>query len=223
MRFLLFLFAVALAENLEENQKPVEEQLNEVDQNRGLNGGLGIQLGPVGAGFGGGFGLSGLQFNGGAGLGNYGQYSSYNPYLAQPVYYSTYPASYPASRALGLGGGLQLGPVGFGVGGGLTPTGIKFGAGGGLGSYGNYDNYYQPSKYASYYPWNYFSAPTVYQENIASRNLGGGLGFNFGPVGLGLAAGLGNNGIKLDAGIGLNDQYQYYGTPSYYSSLYQNK
>jgi hypothetical protein len=29
------LFAVALAENLEENQKPVEEQLNEVDQNRG--------------------------------------------------------------------------------------------------------------------------------------------------------------------------------------------
>lgn len=60
------------------------------------------------------------------------------------MYYS----QYPESRALGLGGGLQLGPVGFGLGGGLTPTGIKFGAGGGFGSYGNYNNYYQPATYA---------------------------------------------------------------------------
>ena len=49
------------------------------------------------------------------------------------------------------------------------------------------------------------------------------MGFNFGPVGLGLAAGLGNNGIKLDAGIGFDNQYQYFGTPNYYSSLYQKK
>ncbi len=59
---------------------------------------------------------------------------------------------------MGLGGGLQLGPVGFGAGGGLTPTGIKFGAGGGLGSYGNYDNYYQPSTYAKY--------ATIFFKNI---------------------------------------------------------
>ena len=62
------------------------------------------------------------------------------------LYFSPYYSYYtPASRALGLGGGLQLGPVGLGLGGGFTPNGFKFGAGAGLGNYGYY---YTPSTYA---------------------------------------------------------------------------
>merc|ERR1719512_368726 len=124
------------------------------------------------------------------------------------------------ARRIGGGGGLQLGPVGLGLGGGFTPNGFKFGAGAGLGNYGQYTTYYTPSTYASYAPWSYFKRPVTTAP--ASRHLGGGVGLQFGPVGFGGAVGLGAGGLNVKAGAGFNNQYQYYGTPQYYSQLYQN-
>jgi hypothetical protein len=114
-----------------------------------------------------------------------------------------------------VGGGLQFGPVGFGLGGGLSPNRLQFGGGAGFGNYGN--KYYQIYKQT---PYKIVSKPIVYNFPSA-RNLGGGVGFNLGPFGLGFAAGLGNQGLNLNAGVGFNEQYQYYGTPAYYSTLYQ--
>ena len=44
----------------------------------------------------------------------------------------------------------------------------------------------------------------------SSRNIGGGAGLQFGPLGAGLAAGLGPTGINLGGGLGF-DNYYYYG------------
>ena len=52
------------------------------------------------------------------------------------------------------------------------------------------------------------------------RNLGGGLGFNLGPLGAGAAAGLGPAGFNFGAGAGFSNKYQYYGTPGYYKQYY---
>merc|ERR1712150_323031 len=59
------------------------------------------------------------------------------------------------------------------------------------------------------------------EEELLARNLGGGVGLNFGPVGLGLAAGLGPNGLRLGGGAGFGSHYQSYGTPLGYKRFYQ--
>lgn len=200
----------------------LQRALYEEEIARRIGGGVGLQLGPIGLGVGGGLGLGGVSFGGGLGLGNYGNYNNYVKYPASPYYTTYYRPASPLSRAIGLGGGLQLGPIGLGLGGGFTPTGFKFGGGAGLGNYGQYDNYYTPNTYASYAPWSYYKRPvTTTYTSPASRHLGGGVGFNLGPLGFGGAVGLGAGGLNVKAGAGFNNQYQYYGTPQVYSQLYQ--
>ena len=124
-------------------------------EGRHLGLGLGLQLGPVGAGASAGLGWHGLGANGLAGYGgNYLQYG-------QPQHYSQYwsPAPAPAvttpwvpapaSRTVGLGAGLSVGPVGLGASAGLGHG--NFGFSGGLGWGGDYSAYGSPAHYQQYY------------------------------------------------------------------------
>ena len=61
---------------------------------------------------------------------------------------------------------------------------------------------------------------TTYQSlPQASRNFGGGVGLQLGPVGFGLAGGLGPNGLNAGGGLGFAN-YQNYGTPGHYKQYY---
>ena len=129
-----------------------------LQEGRHVGLGLGLQLGPVGAGASAGLGWHGLGVNGLAGYGgNYLQYG-------QPQHYSQYwspapapaPApvtgpwvTVPASRTIGLGGGLNIGPVGVGASAGLGHG--NFGFSGGLGWGGDYSNYGSPAHYQQYH------------------------------------------------------------------------
>ena len=55
---------------------------------------------------------------------------------------------------------------------------------------------------------------------LEARHVGGGGGFNFGPIGAGFGAGLGSGGFNFGGGAGLGQQYQYYGTPTVYKQYY---
>ena len=108
---------------------------------RHLGLGLGVQLGPVGAGASTGLGWHGLGANALAGYGhNYLQFG-------QPQHYSQYWA--PASRTLGLGAGIGLGPVGVGASAGLGHGNLGLSAG--LGWGGDYSAYGSPAHYQQYY------------------------------------------------------------------------
>lgn len=114
-----------------------------VMEGRHVGLGLGLQLGPVGAGASAGLGWHGLGANGLAGYGsNYLQYG-------QPQHYNQYWAPAPASRTLGLGAGLSVGPVGLGASAGLGHG--NFGFSGGLGWGGDYSAYGSPAHYQQYY------------------------------------------------------------------------
>merc|ERR1712012_1426982 len=196
---------------------------------RRLGGGASVQLGPVSAGFGGGLGFGGLNFGGGLGFGRpvYKNYYRYPYYYSHPyttTYYST-----AASRGLGGNVGLQLGPVGAELGANLGLSGVHFGGGLGLpGYYPRPYSYYSPSTYY-YRPYSsgyctvgseLTSEPTTTYTSVSSRNLGGGIGVQFGPLGAGLGAGFGPGGLKIGGGLGFK-QYGHYGTPSHYRQYYQ--
>ena len=52
-----------------------------------------------------------------------------------------------------------------------------------------------------------------------SRNLGGGVGLQLGPVGAGLGGGLGLHGLNFGGGLGFQN-YQNYGLPAHYTQYY---
>ena len=54
----------------------------------------------------------------------------------------------------------------------------------------------------------------------AARHVGGGAGFNFGPIGAGFGGGLGASGLNFGGGLGFGQQYQYAGTPNVYKQYY---
>lgn len=67
----------------------------------------------------------------------------------------------------------------------------------------------------------YSSYPTTTTTTYpqASRNFGGGVGLQLGPLGFGLGAGLGPNGLNGGGGLGFGN-YQSYGTPNHYKQYY---
>ena len=108
-------------------------------------------------------------------------------------------------RHLGLGLGVQLGPVGAGASTGLGWHGIGANA---LAGYGhNYLQFGQPQHYSQYW------AP-------AARTLGLGAGIGLGPVGVGASAGLGHGNLGLSAGLGWGGDYSAYGSPAHYQQYY---
>merc|ERR1711997_840045 len=139
-------------------------------------------------------------------------YQSYGAPVGYKQFYQQRPV-YSYGRNLGGGFGLNFGPVGLGLGAGLGPNGLQLGGGAGFGSH--YQSYGTPVGYKQFY-----QQRPVYAYG---RNLGGGFGLNFGPVGLGLAAGLGPNGLQLGGGAGFGSHYQSYGTPIGYKPLYQSR
>ena len=124
-------------------------------EGRHLGLGLGLQLGPFGAGASAGVGNGGVGFNSNLGYGyNYLAYGSpdhYKQYWTKPVPQVQYvPVS---SRTLGLGAGLQVGPIGAGASAGVGHGQVGLSAGFGWGNYGNYGS---PAHYHQYYskPYN---------------------------------------------------------------------
>jgi len=127
---------------------------------RHIGAGLGVQLGPLGAGVSTGLGNGGLGFNANAGLGHnfasYGTPAHYSQYYAKPqVQYG--PWRPIQSRRLGFGLGANLGPIGAGASAGIGYG--QVGLSGGLGFGGNYANYGNKNHYQQYYavpyrgPW----------------------------------------------------------------------
>ena len=68
-------------------------------------------------------------------------------------------------------------------------------------------------------PADYDPNQQLFPDPFQSRRLGGGLGLQLGPLGVGGAAGLGPQGFNFGGGLGFN-QYQHYGTPSHYKQYY---
>merc|ERR1712045_437117 len=115
------------------------------------------------------------------------------------------PAPLQEGRHVGLGLGLQLGPVGAGASAGLGWHGLGIN---GLAGYGhNYLQFGQPQHYSQYW------AP-------AARTLGLGAGIGLGPVGVGASAGLGHGNLGLSAGLGWGGDYSAYGSPAHYQQYY---
>ena len=119
------------------------------------------------------------------------------------------PAPLHEGRHLGVGLGLQVGPVGFGVSSGIGKHGVGFNTGAGWGQ--DYASYGSPSHYSQYY-----TSPQVIPQ---SRTVGFGGGVNLGPVGLGASAGVGHGNIGLSAGLGWG-QFSNYGSPAHYQQYY---
>jgi len=129
---------------------------------RTIGGGLGVQLGPLGAGVSAGLGNGGVGFNANAGLGQFTQYGT-------PAHYSQYWNKRPStqygpwvsapvqSRRLGFGLGANLGPIGAGASAGIGHG--QVGLSGGFGFGGKYAKYGSKSHYQQYYavpnrgPW----------------------------------------------------------------------
>merc|ERR1712173_522211 len=85
-------------------------------EQRRIGAGLGFQFLGLGAGASAGIGNGGIGFNGNAGLGhnfvNYGTPAHFSQYYARPAYaYGAYPPAVQ-SRRIGLGAGVNLGPLG---------------------------------------------------------------------------------------------------------------
>merc|ERR1712095_177768 len=129
-------------------------------EQRRIGAGLGFQFLGLGAGASAGIGNGGIGFNGNAGFGNnfvnYGTPAHFSQYYARPAYaYGAYPAV--QSRRIGLGAGVNLGPLGAGASAGIGQGQIGFS--GGLGFGGNYANYGTRPHYSQYYvnpnrqPW----------------------------------------------------------------------
>ena len=154
------------------------------------------------------------------------------------------PAPLHEGRHLGLGLGVQVGPVGYGWSAGIGKHGVGFNTQGGYGQ--DYLSYGSPEHYSQYYT----TVPSYrYLPHTQSRTLGlngafnlgpvagsagittGGLsnlglglgtGLNVGPVGVGASAGLGHGNIGLSAGLGWGGKYSNYGTPQHYKQYYAN-
>ena len=128
-----------------------------LSEGRHLGLGLGVQVGPFGAGASAGVGNGGVAFNSNLGYGhNYLVYGS-QPHISQ--YYTPQQFTYTpvASRTLGFGTGVNLGPVGVGASAGIGHG--QIGLSGGFGFGGNYANYGNPAHYQQYHslpyrgPW----------------------------------------------------------------------
>ena len=121
-------------------------------------------------------------------------------------------------RHLGLGLGLQLGPVGAGASAGLGWH--RLGANG-LAGYGkNYLQYGQPQHYSQY--WSPAPGPvtTPWVPAPTTRTLGLGGGLNVGPVGVGASAGLGHGNFGFSGGLGWGGDYSAYGSPAHYQQYH---
>merc|ERR1719491_362046 len=111
------------------------------------------------------------------------------------------PAFGPASRHIGAGLGVNVGPLGFGYSTGLGNYGVGYNGAVGFGNfqpYGSYNHYSQ-----------YYRPPQ-------GRNLAYGLGLNAGPVGAGYSVGLGGGQLGLSGGFGFQGNYAGYGHPQHY-------
>ena len=115
------------------------------------------------------------------------------------------PAPLHERRHLGLGLGLQIGPVGFGVSSGVGKHGVGFNTGAGYGQ--DYLSYGSPQHYSQYY------------TSPQSRTFGFGGGLNLGPLGVGASGGVGHGNVGLSAGLGWG-RYSNYGTPQHYQQYY---
>ena len=128
-------------------------------EERHIAAGLGVQFLGLGAGASAGIGNGGVGFNANAGLGNdftkFGTPAHYSQYYAQPAYpvdpvYPVYGPWVPVeSRSVGLGGGVNLGPLGVGASAGIGHG--QIGISGGFGFGGKYANYGRPAHYQQYY------------------------------------------------------------------------
>ena len=119
------------------------------------------------------------------------------------------PAPLSEGRHLGLGLGVQLGPIGAGASAGLGHGGVGFNSALGYGH--NYLVYGSPAHYSQYY-----ASPAPLQ----SRTVGFGTGLNLGPVGLGASAGIGHGQIGVAGGFGFGGQYSNYGNPAHYQQYH---
>ena len=130
-----------------------------------------------------------------------------------------FPAPLQEPRHLGLGLGLQLGPVGAGASAGLGWHGL---GANGLAGYGsNYLQYGQPQHYSQYWaPSTPAAVTTPWVPAPTSRTLGLGAGLSVGPVGLGASAGLGHGNFGFSGGLGWGGDYSAYGSPAHYQQYY---
>merc|ERR1712038_1451791 len=107
--------------------------------------GQGLNVGPVGIGASAGVGRGNIGLSAGLGWGSYNHYASGEPQRYQQYYSQPYNGPVNAvsrqRRHLGLGLGLQVGPVGFGVSSGIGKHGVGFNTNAGYGqdylSYGS--------------------------------------------------------------------------------------
>jgi len=148
-------------EAVEEEEIQSRNIVEPAPEERRIGAGLGIQFLGLGAGASAGIGNGGIGFNGNAGFGhnfvNYGTPAHFSQYYARPAYaYGAYPPAVQ-SRRIGLGAGVNLGPLGAGASAGIGQGQIGFS--GGLGFGGNYANYGTRPHYSQYYvnpnrqPW----------------------------------------------------------------------
>ena len=128
------------------------------------------------------------------------------------------PAPIQEGRHLGLGLGLQLGPVGAGASAGLGWHGL--GANGLAGYGGNYLQFGQPQHYSQYWAPAPAPASGPWVPAPSSRTVGFGTGLNLGPVGVGASAGLGHGNLGFSAGLGWGGDYSAYGSPAHYQQYY---
>ena len=114
-------------------------------QGRHVGAGLGLNVGPLGAGFSTGLGNGGLGLNGALGVGNFQPWGTYNHYSQyfQPRYFV--PQHHLQGRTLAHGLGFNVGPVGVGYQGGLGNGQLGFS--GGLGWQGRYSHFGYPANY----------------------------------------------------------------------------
>ena len=123
-------------------------------EGRHIGLGLGVQLGPIGAGASTGLGWHGIGANAAAGFGhnylNYGNRQHYSQYWAPQPQKIYQPA---LGRTIGLGAGVNVGPIGAGASAGIGHGQIGFS--GGLG-WGKYSNYGSPAHYNQYHSLPYY-------------------------------------------------------------------
>merc|ERR1719445_2855860 len=124
--------------------RDVQDRLHP-EEGRHVGAGLGLNVGPLGAGFSTGLGNGGLGLNGALGVGNFQPWGTYNHYSQyfQPRYFV--PQHHLQGRTLAYGLGFNVGPVGVGYQGGLGNGQVGFS--GGLGWQGRYANFGYPANY----------------------------------------------------------------------------
>merc|ERR1712117_165689 len=157
----------AIEMEMEEAEEENKNVVEAAPEERHIGAGLGFQFLGLGAGASAGLGNGGIGFNGNAGLGHnfvkYGTPSHFTQYW-RPQYYPVTYNTQVESRRLGLGAGVNLGPLGVGASAGIGQGQIGFS--GGLGFGGNYGNYGTRPHYSQYYtnpqrtPW--FSPNQLY-------------------------------------------------------------